>query len=744
MASWMKSRSGLAALLLSVSVLPVAPAAAQILEEVVVTAQKREQASQDVGISMTALSGKVLENLGMTQTEDLPMQTPGLTFSGYGGGVTTVFTIRGSGQLNFSDAYEPPVAVIQDGAYNSFIGGVGNAFFDLERVEVLRGPQSTLFGRNATGGVIQLISKRPEATPSFNASLTGGSLGLFRAETAFGGAIGENLSARAALFAERDGGYMKDRNGDDLNNTKNISGRLQFLYKPREDISFHLLGRFSTDNTRTQGYVTKPGAVLANNAVVANPTRAVFNSFCTGLVGSAPPPGSITCFGHVEPDNDPYTLATDRKGTFDRDHYGVTGTLDWKIGNAVSLVAITDYQDFNKAYLNEDSDGTPLDLFTFDQSQKAKQFSQELRFQGDHDGFRWIAGGYYLNIDSSFVVDNGLVFVPVFFGGTATQKTETWAGFGQIEVDLAPRVTAIAGLRWTTDRKNARVVSTVDKIANNVRCLPGDVVQFCGPYGRSRTEDKWSGVVELDYRVTDDVLLYAKATRGVKAGGFNVNSIFFFNANEFEFGGETLDSLEGGVKSVFWDGRARFNASVYHYDYKDFQTFTVQGTSTKVFNINARNTGAEIEAALSPVDGLELSLGAAVQDAKQLKLASAYGGVRDRPMPNAPDFSLSALVRYTWPAWTGNAYVQGDVAYSGKRTLDAIDNPAAYSPASTTLNARAGWDMADDRFGLDLWVRNVTDEEVVNFYADTSTIFGGIIYGYAPPRTFGATLRFKY
>jgi iron complex outermembrane receptor protein len=721
-----------------------APAQAQVAEEIIVTAQKREQAMQDVGISMTAMTGDMLEELGLTQTEDLALQTPGLTFSGYGGGVTTVFTIRGSGQLNFSDAYEPPVAVIQDGAYNSFIGGVGNSFFDLERVEVLRGPQSTLFGRNATGGVIQLISRRPDEEASFGASLTAGSFGLLRGEAAIGGALAPDLAARASLYFEQDDGYMEDRNGPDLNNTDNFSGRVQLLYEPSPTFSAHIVGRWSIDETRTQGYVTEPGAVLANGSVVANPSQADFDSFCTGLVGGVAPVGSSTCFGHVEPDDDPFTLATDRRGSFEREHYGLTGTLEWDLGGGVSLTSVTDYQDFQKAYLNEDSDGTPLDLFTFDQSQDSSQLSQELRLQGDGDNTRWTAGAYYLNIDSSFDVDNGLTFVPVFFGGTAEQETTTWAVFGQVEHDFSDRITGIAGLRWTTDEKDATIISTVDQIPNAVPCAPADVVQFCGPISQNRSEDQWSGLLELDFHATDDLLFYLKASRGVKAGGFNVNSIFFLNANELEFDGETLDAIEGGFKSTFWEGRGRFNAAVFSYDYQDFQTFTVQGASTQVFNIDAENLGAELELALSPTDGLDISLGVATQDARQLALTHPFGGTRDRPMPNAPDLTINGLVRYEWPMLTGAASVQFDVTHSEERTLDAIDNPAAFSPSYTLVNGTIGWEREDGRVGIDVWGRNLGDEEIVNFYADTSTIFGGIIYGYAPPRTYGVTLRVDF
>lgn len=721
-----------------------APAQAQVSEEIIVTAQKREQAMQDVGISMTAMTGDTLEELGLTQTEDLALQTPGLTFSGYGGGVTTVFTIRGSGQLNFSDAFEPPVAVIQDGAYNSFIAGVGNSFFDLERVEVLRGPQSTLFGRNATGGVIQIISRRPRAEPSFDGSFTAGSFGLLRGEAAFGGAIGPDLSARASFHLEQDDGYMEDRSGEDLNNTDNFSGRLQLLYEPSPDFSAHLIGRWSIDDTRTQGYVTKPGAVLGDNSVVANPSQADFDSFCTVLVGGPAPAGSSTCFGHIEPDSDPFTLETDRDGTFDREHYGLTGTLEWQLGESLTLTSVTDYQEFQKAYLNEDSDGTPLDLFTFDQSQDSTQLSQEIRLQGDSENTRWTLGAYYLSIDSDFDVDNGLVFAPVFFGGTATQETTTWAAFGQVEHDFSDRITGIAGLRWTTDEKDATIVSAVDQIPNAVPCAPGDVVQFCGPLSQSRSEDQWSGLLELDFHATDDLLFYLKASRGVKAGGFNVNSIFFFNANELEFDGETLDAIEAGFKSTFWDGRGRFNAALFSYNYQDFQTSTVQGASTKVFNIDAENLGAELELALTPVDGLDISLGVATQDARQLALTHPFGGTRDRPMPNAPDLTLNGLVRYEWPMFGGSANAQMDFTHSEERTLDAIDNPAAFSPSYTLVNANIGWEREDGRVSFDIWARNLGDEEIVNFYADTSTIFGGIIYGYAPPQTVGATLRVSY
>ena len=232
---------------------------AQVLEEITVTAQKREQDISDVGISITAYSGQQLRQLGITSTLQLDDMVPGLLVTDFGSGTTTQFTIRGSAQLDFADHQEPPVAVYSDGVYNSYMGGVAFSFYDVDRIEVLRGPQGTLFGRNATGGLVHVISNKPTRENEGYLELTGGEFGQIRAEGAASGPLGDSLSGRLSLAYENTDGYQENRIGPDVNDVDNFSGRVQLLFEPGDDLSVHITGNYSRDDAYGQGYHVRSG-----------------------------------------------------------------------------------------------------------------------------------------------------------------------------------------------------------------------------------------------------------------------------------------------------------------------------------------------------------------------------------------------------------------------------------------------------------------------------------------------------
>ncbi len=340
---------------------------AQVLDEVVVTAQRREQRLQDVGISVAAFSNAQLQDLGFTTTNQLGAHTPGLLVTDTNGGTTTAFTMRGSGQLDFGDHQEPPVAVYVDGAYNSFLGGVGFKFFDLDRVEVLRGPQGTLFGRNATGGVVQLISKKPTAAFEGYASVSGGSFGMLRLETALSGPISDRVRGRLSVFHEKNDGYQKNRVGKNLNALDNNSGRAQLQFLINGEVELLVSGQWSIDRDTAQGYDVVPAITdsfafgpivdgVGDGLVKTPPSDAAYASFCTNFFLVTPPAGSSNCFGYKEPNDSVHRVANNLDTHFNRDTYDGTATLTWRRGDA-RLISITNYKKFKKDYL-EDSDST--------------------------------------------------------------------------------------------------------------------------------------------------------------------------------------------------------------------------------------------------------------------------------------------------------------------------------------------------------------------------------------------------
>jgi len=749
-------------LIVSASLIGSHPLQAQVLEEIVVTAQKREQDISDVGISITAFSGEQLQQLGMTNTRDLDMHTPGLMVTDYGSGTTTAFTIRGSSQLDFADHQEPPVAVYLDGAYNSYLGGVGFNFFDLERIEVLRGPQGTLFGRNATGGLVHIISAKPTREKEGYFELTGGEFGQVRAESVFSGPLGDTTAGRLSLAYEKTDGFQENTIGDDLNDVNNFSGRGQLLFEPSDAVSVLLSARFSTDDTNGQGYNIRGGLTdiggipgLPGDGLVQEGTLAQQDAFCAGFFGPPFPlvPGATDCFGYTKPDSDTHSVSVNELGFFKRDHSGITATIEWTFGNDMKLVSITDWQDFSKDYL-EDTDGTPEPLFTFPQTMESNQLSQELQLHGATDTVQWVTGFYYLNIDSDYRSGTDTFNCCLISLDNSWQmETDTYAFFVQGDIELTEKWSLVAGVRWTEDEKDIHATPTcINAGPGEDFGLPDDpcplffggTAQVGPPLISSRSEGEWSGVFELDYRPNEDWLVYAKYSRGNKAGGYNAGAAMIFDAaTAFEYQGEVLTSYEAGFKATFFGGKARINASIFNYDYNDFQSFSQQGVNLIVFNTDAENTGGEIELIANPAEGWEFLFGVSIQDAMQKNVT--FGPVtRDRPMPNAPDLTFNGLGRYAWTAFNGTMAAQVDFNYIEERVLNGIDHPGLFDDSYTIANARLGYVTEDGAWDASVWVKNFTDAEYVPALFDITTFTGVIIDAPGAPRWVGATLRYNF
>lgn len=723
---------------------------AVVLEEIVVTAQKREQSIQDVGISITAFNAEQIKRLGFTGTQEIDQQTPGLMVTDYGNGVTTVFTVRGSSQLDFADHQEAPVAVYLDGAYNSYLSGVGFMFYDLERIETLRGPQGTLFGRNATGGLVHLITAKPTREFEGYGELSGGEYGKIRFEGALSGPLTDAVSGRLSLLFDNDDGFVDNRLGDDLLDTDNKSGRAQLLFEPNDDVSLLVSGRWAIDDINGQGYSVTQAVTSADGLVRLSNSGPAYQSFCENVVVFGPTtpatlPPRADCLGLIEPDDGIHKVGIDEVGYFEREHYGITATLNWNLGN-FRIVSITDWQDLTKRY-REDTDGTANTLFNFLQDMDSNQISEELRVHWETDQSRWVAGAYYLNIDGNF--DVGGEFPAFGFDTDNHQEleTETYAFFLQGEYDITPEWTAIAGIRWTEDEKDyvfdAGCSGIIIPDFGSICGFFAGLVQGDGVPPTSRSEGEYSATFELDWHPNEDWLVYGKVTRGNKAGGFNGGSFGNFLVSEAEYDGEVLTSYEGGFKATLFNGTTRLNSTIFYYDYEDFQTFTQLGVTIFVFNVDAEVLGGEIELITNPWEGWEFMFGVSLLDADQKDLE--YAGVtRDRPLPNAPEVSFNGLGRYEWPMFGGSMAAQLDFNYVDERSLNTIDHPALIADSYFVLNGKLSYTTADGRWQADLWVKNLNDEDYIQTGFDTSTASGLNIEVAAPPRWFGGTITYRW
>ena len=657
---WRYAQFKLAILTLSIAVV-IAPASAVVLEEVIVTAQKREQNMQDVGVAVTAFSGEQVRALGFTRSNDVMSQMPGVSFNSVAsGGTFSLPTIRGVSQNDFAQTQEAPNAVYIDGIYMSFITGLNFALFDMERIEVLRGPQGTLYGRNATGGLFHYVTRKPTDEFEAYADLTYGSYDQIRSEAAISGPLGDSIKARLAFTSDHYDPWWENRNGEDRFDKDQFAARGQLLFKPDENISLLLSVSGGTQNDRAGTY---------------HGVGAGTDEYGRGIDTGEPDP----FFGYIDTDPDAHNSAFNPVGFLDRQIFSLSATLTWDFDN-FTLTSITGYHDFQYEY-KEDCDGTPIPTCEFGSGLSgSEQYSQEVRFNGELEKLRWTVGGYYLTIDNdsfgSFATPS---FGPGEFAFDVASNwitdTESWALFGQVEFDLAPQWTVIGGFRWTDETKEHMGQTAVVDCGTLVcgETAPGsgiplpagtllyhyndnNPIELGAPYaGTPDTKQEvgdWAGKIELDWRPNDDLLVYASVTRGNKGPGFNVPLDGFLGVEATPFGEETLTSYEIGFKSTLWDGRARLNAAGFYYDYNDYQAFQLVGLAQLITNRDAEMYGGELELTLAPAEGWDLMLGMSLLEAEVKNIGMPDGvTVIDVEPTQAPSVTLNGLARKEWPVF---------------------------------------------------------------------------------------------
>jgi iron complex outermembrane receptor protein len=712
------------------------------IEEIVVTAQKREQSLQDVGISVTAYSGNQLRKLGVTDTRDLAAVTPGLVIAEFGNTPTvSLLTIRGVSQNDFADHNEPPNAVYVDGAYASFVGNIGTQMYDLERVEVLRGPQGTLFGRNSTGGLVQLISRKPGTTPEGYGELTVGSYDQFRFEGAVGGPLASTLLGRLSFATNHQDGFVENRIGDDSGDDEQYNARGQLLWRPSDKVDMLLNVRGSrVDDINAAGYDIHAAAPnFANDGLIELVHPEVSNPACLLYFGIAAPPGQTDCFGFTEPDDDPYTASFDN-GNFERDYLGVTATVNWQFDGA-TLTAITDYQDLNKRYI-DDTDSTPFVVAVPRSTQNSDQFSQELRLAGTTDQLRWVVGAYFLSIDGDYLIglDSELFFISI--ANAYALETTSEALFSQVEYDLTPEWTITAGFRYTWDQKEYLFRPACSGFGCAFFEFPG-TAQVLGLEDEQDDSD-WSGRLLLNWRASGDLLLYAGITRGIKAGGYTAPVIGLQTPADLIYGAETLMSYEGGFKWALPAWKTRLHAGVFFYDYEDYQDFDFKNLAQTITNKDAEVIGGEIELMSTLLDGVELLLGVSLLEGEVFDITLPSGRVADRSMPQAPSVSVNGMARREWPFVGGRLALQGDFNYVATRYFRSINHPVYHASEYVVGNARLSWATGDDHWEVTLFVQNVAGAEYPVHAFEDVALNGVVNYTYAKPRWVGGSIRYTW
>lgn len=791
---------------------------AQLLEEITVTAQKREQSIQDVGIAVTAFSGDQLQALGVTDNTDIAAFSPGVFISANNGGINQQFTIRGVTQNdNFSIAESPNALYIDEG-YRPIVSQLSTAF-DVERVEVLKGPQATLFGRNATGGMIHYISKKPTKETEGYLDLTYGDYNQMRVEGAVGGPLSDSVSMRLSGIYRRTDPIMDNEfstsslndltfnspggpfvgaspniDNDDAWAENQYALRAQMQFYPRDDLS--ILVKVEDEKSRpnsnpygslaTVAVIEGPGPGTIINALVSN-SRTNPNSCealqagttnCRNLIppldgdfdGVRPVPNG-DLFGYVDNVND---LDVSHSFAFDNSNISESTGLNVKINwflDWAELVSVTTYADsFKRQAL--DLDAGPAPFLSVSNYGDIDWLTQELRLEGKTDNFRWIAGLYYLEIDGeagNAVGDNiggsaAVAFNPAVVGSgggpgnfieissEGSTDTTSFSIFGQIDYDLTNKLELTLGWRGTQEKKDFdgntgfytnNSITRVDGIRSGAAELAN-----LNSHSESLDDFLWSGVAKLNYRPTDDLLLYGGVTRGVKAGGCNAP---LFNAaivspDQYCYDEEVLLSYEAGFKATVWDGKARINGTAYYYDYDGYQAFLFEGASGIVSNADATYKGAELEILAAVTDQLDVILGISYVDATVESLAVAPGIIRDVDPTFTPDLQFNFVGRYTWPdaLYDGAITLQVDGNYAASSYHNLSNFDATEMDSYWLSNANLSWKSADDRWQLTGFVDNLFDERNQTTGFSLHGISGGDEVAFGLPRMYGVRIRYNY
>ncbi len=709
---------------LALALVAVPAVQAQILEEIIVTAQKRQQYLQDVPMSVSAFSGEQARNLGIETTLDLALYTPGLNMGqNSGDGDFPFISIRGVSQRDFSDINESPSAVYIDEFYKANLIGLDQQIFDIERVEVLRGPQGTLYGRNATGGLISYITAKPSDELEGYAEATYGKYDKIKLEGAISGPLSDSLKGRLAFLHHEHDGWVENTfpGGQDGNALDSTSVRGQLQFDPAADVRVNLMLQHSKND---------------NDA--GNMFQHVSASDPPPTFLSQPNIGQPGYLGFIEPTpNNPRDTHSDRDIFLKTKQTTGLARVEWT-WNELDFVSLSGFEKTSKD-ATFDSDGTPFARGT-EVHPEGDQWSQEFRVSGKAGRLEWLAGLYYIDYEVSGdqtrcargTCDS--VLPPVLYELT----TESWAVFVNADYALTDSLSITAGLRYTDEEKEYDLNNQSTGLVFNSGTV-GDLALL--------DEDNIDFSLRLNYTASDDLLFYGGVSRAHKAGLFNLG----YTSGESAIPGipvdsETLTAWEVGFKSELMGGAARLNGAAFYYDYEDSQAFQFDGTtlSSQAFNSDAEVTGLEMEVGVTPVTGLDFLANVTYMDA-ELKDVTLFGLQQvNTQMPLTPKWQGNLIARYQWAApWGGQLALQGDISWFDDQYFDSFNSPSHFEDSYKVINARLSWFSDDDKWRVVLWGENVTDEVYRTFSFDLAFLdFSTDVH--AKPRWYGMTVGYSF
>jgi iron complex outermembrane receptor protein len=725
---------------LAAATLPGAAAAQQteaLIEEITVTARRVEETLQTVPIAISAFDDEELARLQADQLDGIQGAVPNLNLvQGRGSASSANVFIRGIGQPDALQTFDPAVGIYLDDVYISRIQGALWSLYDIERIEVLRGPQGTLYGKNTIAGAIKLVTRKP--SPEFEArgEITLGDYDRTAARAYVSGGITDTLAVSVSgLFDQRDGLVDDPATGREYNDRDNLSGRIALDWAPTDAFE----ARFAIDATRQKNALTlgRQEAPLVQVDLALGPQ-----------VLQLPPTGEYDFTGSSVLPNDPGQ---------DLNHWGTSLALAWDLNDAYTLKSITAWRSLETDFFI-DIDATLLELGDVFVGIDQEQYSQEFQLLYDGGGrFRGVAGLYYLheNVGSqqaAFADDFlALAGTPLDFLRTIGDDLtlDSYAVFAQGTWELTERLSTTVGIRYTSeDKEYFRTTSTFSNVP--FLTLPPFVYT---------DDDSWDAVtpsVSLDYQYSDDVMYYGSIARGFKSGGFNGRANDPTVARGFD--PEYVWTYEIGAKATMAGGRLRVNTAAFFSDYEDFQARVaevvdpnapVPSFAFPVLNAGELDIwGIEIESSWFVTDDLSLSaqIGYLDADYKEFVDESRPGGDRsgDEP-PFAPDWTGRLAATYTLGLGDRGLLTFGaDANYRGKAWLSVDNRDVLTQDDYWLFNALVRWDSPDERWNATAGIKNIGDEVYKTDAQEFSSVGNIQTAYYGDPRTWSLSVGFSF
>lgn len=700
---------------------------ASSLDDVIVTARRRDELLKDVPISVSALGEERLEQTGASDITALQQQTPNATVQiARGSNSTLISFIRGIGQQDPLWGFEPGVGLYVDDVYVARPQGAVLDIYDVARIEVLRGPQGSLYGRNTVGGAIKYVTNGLSNDPELTLRGTYGSYNQIDLMAVGSIPLADNFRVGGAIASYQRDGYGTNINtGAEHYNKDVLAARVSAEFEPREDVSIRLAyDRVQDDSNPRHGHRLIAGATPAGRIL-----PSVYDTNA-GL------------------GNDNSVMSQGASATVQIDlneNWTFKSISAWREGETTTVI---------------DFDNTPAATLDIPGFYADDQFTQEFQFLFDYERIQGVAGFFYLDGHAEGAFDTILGNAGIVIGTNGQVNTESWAGFADVNFDLTDRLHLGIGLRYTLDEKRGTVFRANYLGATRSPLLGGTVrapLLVRTNYTNAKDFTQFTPRIALSYDLTDDMTTYASYSQGFKSGGFDMRGDAFLTPNTVNgYDPETVDSYEIGLKGAL--DRLTFAAAVFYNEYQDQQVTTQvpagAGIASFVDNVGSSTFyGAEFEGRLRILDNLSanFAVGYLHSDFEEFLRFNLTTMVFEDisnlvVLQNAPDWT--GYLGFTWigDLAGGALAVTPSVSYRGDSSMFEFPNPILDQKAYSLVDLSIVWTDPTDRYTLGLYGKNLTDEEYrVGGYNFPGALFDNSIIGYyGPPQTVSASLKVKF